>query len=226
MTGAFNRAGKLLHEINERHDFDFALRRRCHGGVVGAWLLVDPSGSRAVLKFNDGMAHRIERLPALIEGIRAAAYPTPAWLAAGTTSDGGAYHIVDFAVGEPMSDGPLTTSVVAQLVPVIERQIDLDPDPTQDWSWYARTAAFGEGEDDPRPFLRRIGRPGVDLIEHFDAVLEAYRSLELPRGDMVHGDFNTCNVLGYQGRVSAVIDADACGSGTRAVDYAWLLREA
>lgn len=50
--------------------------------------------------------------------------------------------------------------------------------------------------------------------------------MQLPGGDLVHGDFNTCNVLLDQGRVSAVIDVEELGSGTRVIDYACLLREA
>jgi aminoglycoside phosphotransferase (APT) family kinase protein len=57
-------------------------------------------------------------------------------------------------------------------------------------------------------------------------VLAPYRDVDLPGGDLVHGDFNTSNVLAQHGEISGVIDVDACGSGTRAVDYAWLLRGA
>lgn len=216
---------QLLHEINHAHNVEFSLGERCQGGVIGAWQVSDPAGRRAILRCNNGMAHRIARVPGIIDRIRAAGYPTPAWLAAGVT-DRTAYHIVDFVAGEPMSTSTLTTSMAEQLVEVIERQIGLNPDPTQDWSGYVSACAFGETDNDPRPELRRIGQPGRDLIEHFDAVLEPYRGLDLPADDLVHGDFNTCNVLSVNGQVSAVIDADACGSGTRAVDYAWLLREA
>ncbi|MGW5362934.1 phosphotransferase [Actinopolymorpha pittospori] len=226
MIDQLERARQLLHEINQAHDLRFTLRERCRGGVVGAWLLTDPAGMRAILKCNDRMAHRMARLPSLVDRIRSAGYPTPPWLASGVTADGAAYHIVDFAPGEPMSRSALTGRTAAQLVEVIESQVGLDPDPVQDWSSYARACAFEEGESDPRPVLRRLGGSGVELVEHFDAVLAPYAALDLPGGDLVHGDFNTCNVLVHHGDVSAVIDVDACGSGTRAVDYAWLLREA
>ncbi|HVX45788.1 MAG TPA: aminoglycoside phosphotransferase family protein [Mycobacteriales bacterium] len=221
-----DRAQQLIDHINAAHGFRFTLQSRYQDGVVGAWSVMDPEGRRAVLKGNDGMAHRIARLPQIVERIRAAGYPTPAWIVAGVTDDGGAYHLVDFAPGEPMSNHPLTAESAAQLVAVIETQVGFDPDPQQDWSGYMPSAAFGESEGDPRPEVRRIGRPGVELLEHFDAVLAPYRGFEVPRGDLVHGDFNTCNVLIDKGKISGVIDVDACGSGTRAVDYAWLLREA
>lgn len=159
------RVRKLLHDINEAHDLRFSLQTRYQDGVVGAWLLTDPSGRRAILKANDGMAHRIARMPGIVDRIRAAGYPTPAWLVAGVTDAGGAYHIVDFVPGEPMSNSPLTGEIAAQLVAVIERQVGLDPDPVQDWSCGVRAKAFEEGAGDPRSGLRRMGRSGVELID-------------------------------------------------------------
>lgn len=226
MIEQFNRAQHLLHHINETHGLRFTVQSRCQDGVVGAWLLTDPSGRRAVLKANDGMAHRIARMPGIVDRIRTAGYPTPAWLVAGVTNDGGAYHIVDFVPGEPMSHRPLTAKIAAQLIAVIEAQVGLDPDRRQDWSRGITAQAFEEGAADPRTGLRKMGRPGVELIEHFDTVLAPYNGIELPRGDLVHGDFNTCNVLAHNGKISGIVDMDACGSGTRAVDYGWLLREA
>jgi aminoglycoside phosphotransferase (APT) family kinase protein len=221
-----NRAQQLLDEINQAHDLRFVIDEPCGGSAACAWQLIDRAGSRAVLKCNDGMAHRMTRLPTLVDRIRSAGYPTPAWLASGVTADGCAYHVVEFVPGEPMSRSTLTGRMAAQLVEVIEGQVGLDPDPTQDWSRYVRACAFEEGESGPRSVLRWIGRAGAGLVERFDAVLAPYTAPDLPDGDLVHGDFNTCNVLTHHGEVSAVIDIDACGSGTRAVDYAWLLREA
>lgn len=226
MIEQFHRAQHLLHHINETHGLRFTVQSRCQDGVVGAWLLTDPAGRRAVLKANDGMAHRIARLPGIVDRIRAAGYPTPAWLVAGVTAAGGAYHIVDFVPGEPVSHGPLTAQIAAQLVAVIEAQVGLDPDRRQDWSRGVRAMAFEEGAGHPRTGLRRMGRAGVELIEHFDTVLASYKGIELPGGDLVHGDFNTGNVLANDGDISGIVDVDACGSGTRAVDYGWLLREA
>jgi hypothetical protein len=36
-----------------------------------------------------------------VAGLRAASYPTPGWLAAGTTPDGTAYHLQEHATGRP-----------------------------------------------------------------------------------------------------------------------------
>ncbi|MBO0880702.1 MAG: aminoglycoside phosphotransferase family protein [Mycobacterium sp.] len=198
---------------------------QCQDGVGGAWLLSGSDGRRAILKCNSDMAHRMARLPQLIDRIRAAGYPTPSWLAAGVTVDGTAYHIVDFVSGEPMARSPLTLRAVEQLIDVIEGQAGLDPDPTQDWSRYAWECAFGNGEGDPRAMTRRLGRPGIELSERFDMLLAPYAGLPLPHDDLVHGDCNTTNVMRQHEEITGIVDAESCGSGTRAVDYATLLRD-
>jgi aminoglycoside phosphotransferase len=72
----------------------------------------------------------------------------------------------------------------------------------------------------------QLGTPGRSLIARYDRLLDEHPSAHLPTGDMVHGDFNTCNVLLHRGTVSGVIDVEALGSGSRVIDYACLLREA
>lgn len=73
--------------------------------------------------------------------------------------------------------------------------------------------------------LQSLGTAEADLVDHYRRLIARIGEVELPTGDLVHGDFNTCNVLMHAGRLSGVIDVDALGSGTRAIDYAWLLRE-
>lgn len=216
---------RLLNEVNQAHGLNFALRERCQDGVGGAWLLSDGGGSRSILKVDNGMARRMAYLPQIIDRIRAAGYPTPRWLAAGVTVDGTAYHIVDFVSGEPMSRSPLTLRAVEQLIDVIEGQANLDPDPTQDWSRYAWECAFGDSVGDPRPMTRQLGRSGIELIERFDDLLDPYADIQLPHGDLVHGDCNTSNVMRQHDEITGIVDAESSGSGTRAVDYATLLRD-
>lgn len=220
------RTAKIVREINQTQGSRFTMRERCRGGLNGgAWLLTDPAGSRAVLKWRThGGANRIGQQPRLVERIRAAGYPTPAWLAAGVTASGVVYHVQEFVPGEPMTT--LTGRTAARLVEVIERQNGLNPDPGYNWSSYVARCARNEADGDPRPAVRRLGRPGVELIEHFDTVLSAYGEIRLPADDLVHGDFNTCNVIARDGEVRGVIDLEGFGSGTRAIDDAWLLREA
>jgi hypothetical protein len=60
-----------------------------------------------------------------VAGLRAAGYPTPGWLAAGTTPDGTAYHLQEYATGRPAH--PLTADRAALLVEVLERHAGRAP---------------------------------------------------------------------------------------------------
>jgi hypothetical protein len=222
---AIHLARRMVREINDNHGLRFMLRGRCQGGMQGgAWKLVDTAGRQAVLKWRDSNpGSRIPRLMDAVDRIRSAGYPTPAWIASGFTTAGSPYHLQEFVPGHP---SPLTARTAALLIEVVERQAGLDPDPIADWSRYVSSQVRDDDGDGPRRFLRGLGRPGEDLLAHFDHVLDRFGSVRLPTGDMVHGDFNSCNVLTHGGRVSGVIDIEAFGSGTRAIDYGWLLREA
>ena len=203
--------------LRDEFNLAYTLLRRFPGGLQGgAWLIVDTHGRQAVLKC--GSPPDVARLAAAIGRVRAAGYPAPAWLAHGVSALGRPYYVQEFVLGE--SATPLTAATVPLLIGVLERQAGLDP--MRDVGWDARisTMAFGA---ELRSIVSGLGAAGAQLVARFDALLTP---ITLPSCDMVHGDFNTCNVLLSDGSVSAVIDVDGLGRGTRVFDYACLLREA
>jgi aminoglycoside phosphotransferase (APT) family kinase protein len=190
----------------------FTVRGRCVGGMQGgAWLLERGQG-RAVLKVcrNASLAPRILKLKDVVARLRSFGYPTPAWLASGPTGDGSSYYIADFVPG--IASTPLTAAKTRLLIETLESQAGLDPDPAHNWSDYVLR---------PDP----AGVPAA-LADTYLGLMRAAGQVRLPRADLVHGDFNSCNIFLHDSAVSGVIDVEALGSGTRAVDYAWLLREA
>ena len=216
----------VVRELNRRHGLDVSLLTRFESGLQsGAWLLADPQGWRAVLKWSpNGSAQRIRDLALIIEGLRTAGYPTPAWIAAGATDAGLVYHVQEFASGRP--SWPLTMPKAELLLEVLELHAGLDPDPARDRSAQVAAAARDESEGGYRHAVRELGPVGGELIVAYDGLLDSYGDVDLPSGDLVHGDFNTCNILLDDGQVSGVIDIEELGSGTRVIDYACLLREA
>ncbi len=193
-------------------DMGLSLRGRCAGGMQGgAWLVADTRGRPAVLKVCDNdLAPRIPALREVVARIRSAGYPTPEWLASGLSADGFGYYLAEYLPGGPAT--PLTPGKTRLALEVLESQAGLDPDPSRNWSDYVLR---------PDPALV----PG-SLAERYLAMFEQAGPVGLPSDDMVHGDFNSCNIFLDGGTVSGVIDIEAIGSGTRVVDYAWLLREA
>jgi len=217
---------RIVEEINATHGLELSLHSRFSSGMQsGAWLLVGADGTRAVLKARPtGSAVDVQHLATIIERLRAAGYPTPRWLGAGATKGGDVYHVQELSVG--VASTPLTPAKTALLLDVLEQHAGLDPDPARDRSREVAAAAVDESPGGFRHGVRQLGAVGRDLIDAYDDVMDAYGDVELPGGDLVHGDFNTCNILLDQGRVSAVIDIEELGSGTRVIDYACLLREA
>jgi aminoglycoside phosphotransferase (APT) family kinase protein len=217
---------RVVDDINHAHDLRFTLHGRCQGGMSGgAWILTDPDGQQVVLKWraNDPTARKAQ-LATTVNRIHATGYPTPRWIAAGVTTAGSSYHVQEFVPGKPAS--PLRYEAAVLLVDVLERQAGLDPDPAHDRSRHVTAYVQDDSDHGARAFLQGLGQPGRDLLTHFDRLLALHGPVHLPGGDLVHGDFNSCNALLHDGRVSGIIDIEQLGSGTRAIDYGWLLREA
>jgi aminoglycoside phosphotransferase (APT) family kinase protein len=218
--------GQLIEELNAVHGLRWHVRERCASGMQGgAWLLRDSAGRPAVLKQRPaGSVPDIRRIAAAVARVREAGYPTPAWLASGTTATGSSYWVQDYVPGRPAT--PLTTSTVPLLVEVLERQAGLDPAPDLDWGSRVTAMALSDATGQPRHKVRGLGRAGRALLASFDRLLAEAGPVSLPGQDMVHGDFNSCNILLRDGGVAGLIDVQDLGSGSRVVDYACLLREA
>jgi len=215
---------QVVADINEQHDLQLELGRRCQGGLQGgAWELVDPDGRLRILKWSAQASkfHSAQNAQSVLR-LRAVGYPTPEWLAVGTTLAGASYQVQEFVAGQPAE---LSADIAALLVDVIELQAGLAPDTEQDWSTYVTAEAFDGGLGRTRTFLCGLGPAGCDLVRHYDRVLERHPGVRLPDDDLVHGDLNSCNVLMQDGKITGLIDIEALGRGTRVIDYAWLVRE-
>jgi aminoglycoside phosphotransferase (APT) family kinase protein len=216
----------LVEELNAAHGLRFALRARAEGGMQGgAWILADASGRLAVLKQRPARAGPdIGRIAAAVSRVRTAGYPTPAWLAYGTTGTGVSYWVQKHTRGRPAT--PLTPSTTGRLIEVLEHQAGLDPLPDHDWGCQVTAMAVSDEAGWPRGAVRSLGPSGDTLLAAYDRLLADAGNASLPGADMVHGDFNSCNILLHGSGVAGVIDVQDMGSGSRVVDYACLLREA
>ncbi|MFE6155971.1 phosphotransferase, partial [Streptomyces sp. NPDC057889] len=163
-------------------------------------------------------APQIERAAAGVARIRAAGYPTPAWLAVGTSADGFGYQIQEFARGHTRPQ--VTVSEARLLIGVLEMHAGLDPDPQRCWSEFVTARMAGE---DLWRQTAGTGPTGRDLVHACERLLAAHGPVTLPIEDLVHGDFRPGNILFDADRVSGVVDIEALGSGTRVFDYATLL---
>jgi Ser/Thr protein kinase RdoA (MazF antagonist) len=214
---------RVLAFVNDAHGLRYRCVRRLAGGIqAGAYELRDPADRPAVLKWStrrDWAEQMLRAVPA-VRRVRERGWPTPAWLAAGTTPDGLPYQVQEFVVGTPMERvGPDELALVLDLN---ARQAGLDPDPGRDWTMWNHDVLF-DGRDGYVDRARAIGPEVARVVDRLLAASSAYRGQTLPNTDLVHGDLHPGNIIVADGVVVGVVDIEALGSGSRAIDLSGLL---
>jgi hypothetical protein len=231
---------EVLDDVASVVGAEVTLLSRLSGGInEGAIHVRLAGGGDAVLKAapRAHTNHLDETLRAqrVVEHMRRHGYPTPAWLGVGATATH-VWHLMDFVDAAPASE--LTTSLIDQLMEIIELQACQASEPYDHWS-FAWRIATGQGsavggldlnETPEQSLLRRsIARlPGYS--SEVSVLVESLRlvcaDIPPPRvaPDMVHADLATpSNVLVRDGAVVAVVDIGNAGSGTRATDLVALV---
>ncbi|GAB2665138.1 phosphotransferase [Kribbella swartbergensis] len=184
------------------------------------WFLTGPDRGRAFLKIDAGSLNDLHATAAVVDKLRSRGYPTPRWLFVGQIESGHTYHVQEVVPGELAPLGAPATTLGKQLIELVEFNAGFDPRPDRDVSSFV-VSHFAACLAD----LRRAA-PGLrPVVDRYAQLADRLGLTELPSGEFVHGDFHFYNVLVRNGRVSAVIDVEACGSGTRAIDYGRLLRD-
>jgi aminoglycoside phosphotransferase (APT) family kinase protein len=209
---------------------DITVVRRLPGGLNGGAVRVQAAGRgdavlKAVPRAHPGHLEETERARRIAEHMRrAAAYPTPAWLAVGATATH-VWQLTELVDAEPAA--ALTPSLVEQLLDVVELQAGQASEPYDHWSYAWRVASGVSSADDQTPEQSRLRRSIAELPQHSPAVSALVERLrracadappppEAP--DMVHADLSPGNVLVRDGALVAVVDIGNAGSGTRATD--------
>jgi Ser/Thr protein kinase RdoA (MazF antagonist) len=151
----------------------------------------------------------------------------PRWLAHGGLADGGLYVVTDLAAGTQPTQ--YTDAVVDAFLAAIDLQAGLATGATidQDWSTYVRGVTFGGVPHlIQRDDLVRFSESGRRLVAVVDERCAGLHDVALPMDDLVHGDVGLDNALFERHVLVALVDAQAVGRGTRAVDIASMLRHA
>jgi aminoglycoside phosphotransferase (APT) family kinase protein len=214
---------RVITFINRTHGTDFALERRFDGGFQnGAYALRAPDGSAAVLKWTarKTWACQVERAEPVVAAARDAGWPTPAWLLTGTTPSGYPYQIQEYAEGSH-PDG-ITRQLAQAVLPVLDIQAGLEPKTDHDWAAYDHAVVFAD-ESGFTSTLTAFSVAGAEFVETMRTRMAPYRGVKLRATDLVHGDFNAGNIFLLDGRVSAVVDVEALGKGSRFHDLATLV---
>lgn len=212
----------VVAELNVALGTDYRLVRQLAGGFQsGAFEL---SGG-VVLKWTDnaGWAPRVRQAAELVQRARAVGYPTPEWLAVGTTVAGSPYQLQAFVPGTPVRDYSVVDAALArELIAICELQRDLVPGDGVSWSGWSRGVVL-EGWDG---VWERVRPYGGELLRRYAELCAPYRAEPLPEDDFVHGDLNLGNLIVDNRRITGIVDIEAAAGGSRAYDLVCLAASA
>jgi hypothetical protein len=206
----------VLDEVNRETDESWQLEGRLAGGILsGAWR-VSNGQAVAVLKWHDpeSPVPYNPDAPAVVAYLRANGYPTPAWLASGTTPAGIPWSVQELIPGTSM--GQLDFQGAQVIVELVNLHRLLSPPTSFNWSAFMRDQVFGR--DSSHEPVKSVGGPLASVLDEALALAAVYETTELPETEMVHCDLSVSNILMHEGRLSGVIDIDATGRGCAAYD--------
>jgi hypothetical protein len=212
----------LLALVRRATGVDYRLGRRYPGGAWGAWLVVAPDGSRAVLKcvWDTDWRPRLETAIEVVERLRARGAPIPRFLASGYLDGTGTWYVQDHLDGTPARQ--LAPTLLAQVLEFIEGMADVAP-PDRSWSWSSEVERVLAPGSDQTTILARAGGACAAIADRAIAHLDAARGLRT--SDAVHGDLLASQLMvNAEGRLLAVIDWDEAAYGSRAIDLALLFQ--
>ena len=110
----------------------------------------------------------------------------------------------------------LTERLTADVLTAAALQAEVHPPATRDWS--AMITQFLNGGLTEHEFQPQVASLAARALALITRPIPA-----LPSSEFVHGDFSTRNLLADQGGLSAVIDIEGFGRGTRTIDLVALL---
>ena len=217
---------ELVRHINRHHHTSFTLTSLLGGGTHGTYALLHADGTRAVLKPapQPQRDEQLARTVRVVDALRSVGYPAPEYVHVGRAPDGTAYYVQQFLEGEPVAD--VTAGLLEQILALNALQANRDARRIagdQDWSRHVHCVVF-EDESHWAPAMRAHSADTAALVEALQALTRSLAGVALPSDDVVHSDFGPGNVLAHAGRVTGIIDLEAAGCGSRAIDLAVLLR--
>lgn len=206
----------VLDDVNRETGEDWRLEGRFAGGILGGAWRVSSGPTVAVLKWHDpqsSVPHNPDA-PAVVDYLISNGYPTPAWLAFGTTWAGIPWSVQELIPGTPMAQLDLQGAQI--IIELVEFQRRLSPPTSFSWSAFMRDQVFGR--DSSHELVKNVGEPLVSVLDEALNLAAPYKTTALPETEMVHCDLSVSNILMNEGRLSGVIDIDAAGRGCAAYD--------
>jgi aminoglycoside phosphotransferase/precorrin-6B methylase 2 len=208
-----------LELVNRRSGHRWNVLGHLVGGSSDHVYLLGQARQQAVLKIKHGAwwAEQLTRTADTVEQLRAVGYPTPAVIDLGRLDEERSYLLTAFQPGRTRTS--LNADTLDQVLEAVNLHAQVHPSPIRDWS--AMVTMFlngGIAEFGFHPHVLPLARHALTLITRPVPAL--------PAGDFVHGDFTLRNMLFGRKRLSAVVDLEGFGTGSRVIDLVALLQTA
>ncbi|HEY6736082.1 MAG TPA: aminoglycoside phosphotransferase family protein [Candidatus Saccharimonadia bacterium] len=210
--------------INAEHHTTYRVEATYTGGQEqGAYLVVDATGARAVMKVskNPRWADQVKRGKAATDQLRTLGYPVPQYLIIGS-ADNGSYWVETELPGGPVQGVP-TVNQVTDLLRLIDLQKGqvISEVQGQDWVWYITDVVF-RGESGNVRTLMQFSPQTSAVVSEAESLVAGLQGVMPPKTDLVHGNMNISQVLYTHDTVSGVVDWDQAGYGDRTIDLVGL----
>lgn len=188
----------------------------------GVWVVAD-GAHRACLKRLPGDIELVGQraAAATCERLHALGSPVPRYHFVDVVAGDG-YALIDFMPGHPVARGSLTVGHARHLVDLIELQAGaavLPPTPSE--------TAVEQLVDGVLRWQLPDAPPRVaELLKRAHAIAADSRAVQVPSGDVIHGDMNPSNFIvdAVEGeQITGIVDWEGTTTGDRAADLAGLL---
>src|SRR5260370_22870551 len=207
----------MVEAVNAELGAGWELEKRLPGGLnTGAYPVAQPNGDRAVLKWRTDDPERLLAAAPIVAAARARGWPTPAWLAVGTTPSGEAWGLRRFAAGAPPHR--LDGRVAPLMVEVFDSQAGLGDLAGSGWSDWAWGVVFEDWHRLRAKVSDSFPR-GREVVAAVDAIAASCPPEPLGGADLAHGNFNITNAV-LAGDRLWMISLETVGGGTLAYDVA------
>jgi hypothetical protein len=216
----------VLRQINEQTRTRWEPLGPMSGGFQsGTTGIIGPDGFRAVLKWSPRRewAHRVLSAAPVVRYARGRGYPTPRWLAVGTTTEGYPWLVYEYLRGSPAAQ--LGTEEAEFLISLVRQSIDMEPPTEMDWSAYIVPYVF-EDSRGHQAQLQRLGGAVGRAVEAVVEISRPFHDVRIPDRDLVHGDLSLGNLICRSGKPIGVVDIEAVGRGSAMYDLMCVLRTA
>lgn len=204
---------------------NFELVGKMERGTRGAWLVRSPDQNQHIFKIAApyDAVKRFEQTADAVKKVDSLGVRVPRIEQVGYSEKYGTWYVQELVNG--FNAPAPSTRLIAQMIKFNERQAGAALKGQSNWSDDVMNSLYHDSRG-WQETIARSGPEGKALVQQVRSMTEKNRNLQLPSGDIVHGDYQHYNALvsgARKERLTAIVDWDYVGRGDRGIDLSRLL---